>query len=395
MKISKIRAVEIEFPETKISSQSRQDNWNSYAPRVAPLNKYSEFSRPNLLIPGTDLREVWVQVIAEDGTWGLGLCDFGEPCAAYIDYFYAPLLEGRNSLATELLNDLMFRATQKIGYGGIDTVAQSGIDLALWDLKGKLLQQPVYSLIGGPVRDSIKLYATSDDLEWSKELGFESFKVSNPVHYEDGIKGLDILEDKIGHAREIIGTSSELMFNPVMSFNVEFATRVADRLKPFNLRWLEEPLMPNNLEGHIQLKKNITHVPLATGEHHHGRISFRQLIENRAVDVIQPDIKWCGGLSEMIKIYTLAEAAGIITVPHTGGGHPFGQHFSIAMPESPIAEYWMGSDPGIPLEETRKIPGMSMPKNGQVRPSNSPGFGLEIPEDWITPWDHSRAAKIR
>ena len=65
------------------------------------------------------------------------------------------------------------------------------------------------------------------------------------------------------------------------------------------------------------------------------------------------------------------------------------------MPESPIAEYWMGSDPGIPLEETRQIPGMSMPKNGQVKPSNAPGFGLEIPEDWITPWDHSRAMKIR
>ncbi|CAI7993175.1 L-rhamnonate dehydratase [Geodia barretti] len=199
--------------------------------------------------------------------------------------------------------------------GGIATVAQSGIDLALWDLKGKLLEQPVYRLLGGPCRDKIDIYVTSDDLDWSMELGFHAFKVSNPVHYEEGIDGLNILDEHIGKARDMVGYDVELMYNPVMSFNVEFAIRVAERLRKYGLRWLEEPLIPTDLEGHIELKKAINWVPLATGEDHHGRHAFRQLIEHRAIDIAQPDLKWCGGLTEAVKIYTIAEAAGIATIP--------------------------------------------------------------------------------
>ena len=130
-----------------------------------------------------------------------------------------------------------------------------------------------------------------------------------------------------------------------MSFNVEFAIRVAERLRKYVLRWLEEPLIPSDLEGHIELKKAINWVPLATGEDHHGRHAFRQLIEHRAIDIAQPDLKWCGGLTEAVKIYTIAEAAGIAAIPHAGAGTPYGQHFSFAMPESPMAEFW-GQVPG-------------------------------------------------
>ena len=168
---------------------------------------------------------------AEDGTYGLGQCSFGELTATLVDYHFGPLLEGRDCFATEFLNDLMWRSTQRFGAGGIATVAQSGIDLALWDLKGKLLEQPVYRLLGGPCRDKIDIYVTSDDLDWSMELGFHAFKVSNPVHYEEGIDGLNILDEHIGKARDMVGYDVELMYNPVMSFNVEFAIRVAERLR--------------------------------------------------------------------------------------------------------------------------------------------------------------------
>ncbi len=338
---------------------------------------------------------VWVQVVAEDGTYGLGRCAFGEMTAAIVDYHFGPLLEGRDCMALEYLNDLMWRSTQRFGAGGLATVAQSGIDLALWDLKGKLFDQPVYRLIGGPCRDKILIYCTSDDLDWSKELGFKHFKVSNPAHYDEGIEGINIVEGKIARAREQVGPNAELMYNPVMSFNVEFAIRLAERLRPYGLRWLEEPLIPTDLEGHIELKKAINWIPLATGEDHHGRWTFRQLVENRAVDVLQPDMTWCGGLSETLKIYTIGEAAGIVTIPHAAAGTPRGQHFAFSMPESPMAEFWMGSDPGIPLDEVCPIPGMPMPKDGYVTPSDAPGFGMEIEDDWITPWDHSRAANAR
>ena len=390
MKIKEIRAVTLNIPKTPPKSKSRRANWNNSSPRALPINKYPEFSTKHGQMPGANSsEEVWVQVIAEDGTWGLGETSFGEITATIIDYHFAPLLIGRDCMALEYLNDLMWRSTQRFGAGGLSTVAQSGIDLALWDLKGKLLDQPVYSLIGGPCRDKALCYVTSDDVDWSLELGFKQFKVSNPAHYDMGIDGLDMVEEKIAKARDMVGNHAELMYNPVMSFNVEFAIRMAQRLRPYNLRWFEEPLIPTDLEGYIELKKAINWVPLATGEDHHGRWGFRQLVENRAVDILQPDMKWCGGLSEALKVYAIGEAAGIITVPHAAAATPWGQHFAIAMPESPVAEFWMGSDPGIPLEEVCPIPGMPMPKDGYIKPSDAPGFGMEIKEEWIIPWDHN------
>ena len=393
MKIKQVRAVNLNIPKKPPSSKPRRPNWNHTSPRALPINKYPEFSTSHGKMPGANTSvSTWVQVIAEDGTWGLGETSFGEITAAIIDYHFAPLLEGRDCFALEFLNDLMWRSTQRFGAGGIASVAQSGIDLALWDLKGKLLEQPVYSLIGGPCRDKILCYATSDDLDWSIELGFKHFKVSNPVHYDMGIEGLNLAEEKISKAREMVGNKAELMYNPVSSFNVEFAVRMADRLRPYGLRWFEEPLISSDLEGYIELRKAINWVPLATGEGHHGRWAFRQLVEHRAVDVLQPDLKWCGGLSEALKVYAIGESAGIITIPHAAAASPWGQHFAISMPESPMAEFWMGSDPGIPLEEVCPIPGMPMPKDGYITPSDAPGFGMEINSEWITPWDHSIAA---
>jgi L-rhamnonate dehydratase len=350
-----------------------------------PINKYPEFSRLPGRMPGMGGGQVWVQVVAEDGTWGLGVCSFGRTVAAVIDDVFAPLLTGRDCLATEFLNDLMWRTMQRLGAAGHAAVAQSGIDLALWDLKGKLLQLPVYRLLGGPCRDKIRLYATGDDLDWSEELGFTAFKVTNPAHYAMGIEGLNAVEDKIAKARETIGWNAELMLNAVMSYNVSFASQLAFRLRPYHLRWLEEPLIPTDLEGHIELKKAVPFLPIATGEDHHGRHAFRQLVEHRCVDVVQPDLKWCGGLSEAVKIYTIAEAAGIETIPHGGANTPFGQHFAFAMPESPMAEYWLGTAPGIPLAEVCPIPGMAMPKDGYLIPSDAPGFGMEVEEAWIIP----------
>ncbi|MYE53791.1 MAG: hypothetical protein F4X34_01150 [Chloroflexi bacterium] len=394
MNIKSVRAVTVNIPHTPPKTPARRPNWNTHARRALPINKYPEFPRMHGAMPGANTREeIWVQVVAEDGTYGLGQCSFGELTAALVDYHFAPLLVGRDCLATEFLNDLMWRSTQRFGAGGLATVAQSGIDLALWDLKGKLIEQPVYRLLGGPCRDKVDIYVTSDDLDWSMELGFHAFKVSNPVHYEEGIDGLNILDEHIGKARDMVGYDVELMYNPVMSFNVEYTVRVAERLRKYGLRWLEEPLIPTDLEGHIELRKAINWVPLATGEDHHGRHAFRQLIEHRAIDIAQPDLKWCGGLTEAIKIYTIAEAAGIATIPHAGVGTPWGQHFAMAMPESPMAEFWMGSDPGVPLDEVCPIPGMPMPKDGYVVPSDAPGFGMEIKDEWVVAWDHGAAMK--
>lgn len=391
MKIKELRAVDVRLPRVAPKTPSRRANWATYAPRGLPMDKYPEFRDA---LPGASPgigagplgRGVWVQVTAEDGTYGLGRCGFGEPVAALIERHFAPLLTGRDCFATEHLNDLMWRSSLRHGAQGLNAVAQSGIDLALWDLKGKLLGQPVYRLLGGPSRDRIRCYCTCDDLDWSLELGFTAFKVSNPVHYESGIAGINQVEEHIARAREAVGRNAELMYNPVMCFDVEFTIRLAERLRPYELRWLEEPLIPDDLQGHIQLARAVTWIPLATGEDHHTRYAFRPLVEHRCVAVLQPDLHWCGGLSEAVKIYHVAEAAGLKTVPHGGAMSAEGQHFSVAMPEAPLAEFHLSTPIGVPLEEVARTPGVPVPKDGYVVPSDAPGFGIEIRDEWIVPW---------
>jgi L-rhamnonate dehydratase len=385
MKIKTIDAVRLHLPARKPSATARRPSYIHNAPHAFPINKYREF--PNLLrqIPGGLEGEIWVRVTAEDGTWGLGQTHWGHLIEPIVRHSLAPLLIGRDCFAIEYLNDLMWRLTQRFGAIGLASVARSGVDQALWDLKGKLLGLPVYSLMGGPCRDAVDCYATTDDLDWAMELGFESFKVSNPVHYEHGLEGINRLEEKIAKAREQVGPNAELMFNPNMSFNAEFTVRLMERLRPYRLRWLEEPLIPGDLEGHIQIKKACPTIPLATGEDHHGRLAFRQLVEHRCVDVLQPDLRWCGGLTEGLKIYVIGEAAGLITVPHGGANSPSGLHFAYAMPESPIAEYFLASAPGIPLKDTT-LPGMPHAIDGKVKPSDAPGFGLEFLPDQLVPW---------
>ena len=397
MKIRSIRAVQVHLPRRAPTTPARRQSWREVSPIGLPMSKYPEFP-PGLPreSPGIGGTPVWVQVVAEDGTWGLGRTSFGEPVAALVDGFYAPLLEGRDVFATELLNDMMWRASKRHGSLGLSACAQSAIDLALWDLKGKLLSQPVYRLLGGPSHESIRCYCTGDDLDWSMELGFTAFKVTNPAHYDQGIEGLDLVEAKIVAAREAVGSHVELMLNPVMAYDVEFAIRLAERLRPYELRWMEEPLFPEDLEGHIQLRRAVTWMPIATGEDHHTRIPFRQLVEHRCVDVVQPDLHWCGGLTEALKIYHIAEAAGIKTSPHGGCNSPFGQHFCYALPEVNYGEFHLSTPVGVPLEEVVAIPGMAVPVNGRLVPSDAPGFGMEIDPAWILPWDRSpgRAQRV-
>ncbi len=352
-----------------------------------PVNIYPEFSRMPGEMPGGGLGSVWVQVIAEDGTWGLGQCAFGEPVAAFVNILIAPILEGRNCMAIEHLNDLVLRVSQRLGTSGTASTAMSGVDLALWDLKGKLLGLPVYSLLGGPVRESITCYATSDDLDWSQELGFTKFKVTNPSHYSESDAGIRAVVEHVAQAREQVGPDRDLMINPVMSYNVEFALRLLEELRPYNLRWFEEPLPPTDTEGLATLRRSAPWVAIATGEDHHGRHAFLNLVEKRAADILQPDLSWGGGMTEAMKVHTIGEMAGIATIPHGGANSPFGQHFAMAATESPMAEYWLGTDPGIPLEDTVRIPGTAVPVNGEVIPLPEPGFGIEIEESDICDWD--------
>jgi L-rhamnonate dehydratase len=385
MKIKSIDALRLRPSRRAAGGPPRRPSYIEHAPHAFPINKYREFSRLARQVPGGVGGEIWIRVTAEDGTWGIGQTHWGELVEPIVRHSLAPLLAGRDCFAIEFLNDLMWRLTQRYGAVGLASVARSGIDAALWDLKGKLLGVPVCNLLGGPCRDTVDCYATTDDLDWAMELGFKAFKISNPAFYDDGIEGINRLEEKIAKAREQVGPDAELMFNPNMSFNVEFAVRLMERLRPYRLRWLEEPLIPGDLEGLAEIKTACPTIPLATGEDHHGRLAFRQLVERRCVDVLQPDLRWCGGLSEGVKIYTIGEAAGLVTIPHGGANTPAAVHFAFAMPESPMAEYFLASAPGVPLKEAT-LPGLPVAAAGKLRLNDAPGYGLELREADFEPW---------
>ena len=387
LKIKSIKAVSVKQRQPATNTPVRRDSWNKSAKRAMPINMYSEFSRLPGRMPGGGLESVWVQVTAEDGTWGLGQAAFGEPVAAFVNKVIAPVLEGRDCLAIEHLNDIILRISQRFGTSGTASTAMGGVDLALWDLKGKIYDIPVYLLLGGPVRDSITCYATGDDLDWAQELGFTKFKITNPSHYSEGDAGIRAVVEHVTQARERVGTDHDLMINPVMSYNVEFALRLLEQLRPYNLRWFEEPLVPTDTEGLAHLRRSAPWVAIATGEDHHGRHAFLDLVEKHAVDILQPDFCWGGGMTEVWKTHIIGEAAGIATIPHGGAMTPFGQHFAMAATESPMAEFWLGTDPGVPLEEGVRIPGTPLPVNGQITPSSAPGFGMEFEPSDISEWE--------
>jgi L-rhamnonate dehydratase len=351
-----------------------------------PIHAYPEFARTSPRHPGDVVGELWVRIVAEDGTFGLGHTHWSEFAAPVVRFAFEPLLVGRDCLAIEFLNDLMWRTAQRFGPAGISSLAMGAVDMALWDLKGKLLGVPVYSLIGGPCRTSVEYYVTTKDLDWGMELGFKAFKIPNTALYLDGTEGINRLEESVAEAREKVGPDADLMINPVMSYNVEYAIRVMERLLPYRLRWFEEPLMPYDTDGLVRLKRAVPTLPIATGEDHKGRHAFRELIDRRCVDVLQPDLRWSGGLSEVLKIYTLGEAAGLQTIVHGGGMMAAGQHFAFAMPESPLTEWIVSSPAGVPLEEVSRIPGLPIPKDGRVVPSNAPGFGYELRPEHFQPW---------
>lgn len=383
MRIAAVEAVRWSAPQAAPRA-GRRPAWAESAEVANPMSRYPDVKRHrSLWLPQWE--PVFCRVTAEDGTWGLGMTSWGRPVAAVIDDHLAPHLVGQDCLAIERLYDRMFRLTKPYGSTGLASYAVSAVDLALWDLKGKLLDQPVYALLGGPARESLFCYATGNDVDWYRELGYEAFKLACPHGPADGAAGLRANEALVAEARAEIGDGGELMLDCWMSMDVEYAVRLAERLRPYRLRWLEECLIPEDLEAHLLLRKRLPWQGLSTGEHWYTPVPFQWAAAHRAVDILQPDICWAGGVIACLKIVHAAEAAGIEVILHAGGNTPYGQHFTYAMPSMPWLETFVASAPGVPLEEGRRLPGQAVPASGRLVPGEGPGFGIEIPAAELQP----------
>ena len=385
MKITDVCAVRIDLPAREDPPTGRSRSWAHEAEVANPMSRYPKY-KPHRGLWRPKWGEVWCRVTLEDGTYGLGQTAHGRAVAAVIDDHLGPLLVGEDIMAAEKLADIMFRLTKPYGTTGLASYAISAIDLALWDARGKLLQQPVSALLGGPQRERMFCYATGNDIEWYQELGFKAFKLACPYGPADGLDGLRKNEEFVAKARETIGTDRELMLDCWMAFDVDYTVRLAEALRPYNLKWIEECLIPEDFDGHVALRKRLPWQTLATGEHWFTHVPFEWAAAHQAVDILQPDINWVGGATTCRRIAAIADAAGIQMILHAGGNTVFGQHLSFAMPSIPWCEFFVGSDPGVPLEKGWYLPGQPLPINGWLRPSDAPGFGLEIKAEWVQPF---------
>ena len=388
MKIKEIKSVRLDLPSRGPSAKSNAPAWIQSAPIANPMSRYPRHAFRPSWYPTWE--EFGCVVTAEDGSWGLGIAHHGRPVAAIIDDYLGPRLVGESCLAVERLYDMQVRLCAPFGATGLASYAVSAIDLALWDLKGKLLGKPVYELLGGPARDDLFCYATGLDSEWYLELGFQAVKIACPYGPAHGIDGIHKNVETVARHRELVGPNVELMLDCWMSFDVEYAVRLAEELRPFKLKWIEEILPPEDFDAHAQLRSRLPWQTLATGEHWFTTYPFQYAASHHLVDILQPDIPWVGGMSALVKICAIAEAAGMRVIPHVGGISPYGQHACYAMPVIPWAEYIVLGAAGIPLDELTQLPGMPVPDGGRLKPSDAPGFGVEVLASQMAPFEYSK-----
>jgi L-rhamnonate dehydratase len=276
----------------------------------------------------------------------------------------------------------MYNGTLFYGRKGIVVNAISGVDLALWDLLGQCRGEPVYQLLGGPVRREIEFYATGPRPDLAKQMGFIGAKM--PLHHgpAEGEQGLEKNLKELEVMRSRVGADFWLMFDCWMSLDLDYASRLAAGAARHGLKWIEEPLPPDDYWGYAELKRGLSpKILLTSGEHEATRWGFRMLLEMQCCDIIQPDVGWCGGLSELKKIAALADAHDVLVIPH--GSSVYSYHFVVTHYNSPFAEFLMmapAADQVVPMF-TPLLLDEPIPVNGRLQVPDRAGFGVRLNPD--------------
>jgi len=307
-----------------------------------------------------------------------------------IDLYLKPLLMGSDPFDTEYLWQYMYRKTMAFGRKGIAMVAISAVDLAIWDVIGKAVKQPLFRLLGGQTKPKIPVYASrlysqpleklAEEARAYKDQGFRAMKLRFGWGPVDGAAGMQRNVELVRTAREVIGNEIDLMADAYMGWTLDYARRMIPLLEPFNLRWLEEPVIPDDIAGYAALR-TLGRIPIAGGEHEFTLYGFRQLLDAKAVDYIQFDTNRVGGITQARKVAALAEAHGVPVVPHAGQMHNY--HLVMASYNSPMAEFFPPVDVEVGNELFWYIfKGEPTPQNGYIElDANRPGLGVEVDEE--------------
>jgi L-alanine-DL-glutamate epimerase-like enolase superfamily enzyme len=293
-------------------------------------------------------------------------------------------LIGKDALAVETLWDQMHRRNRHARAGHY-MIGISAVDNALWDLRGRYYQTPVYRLLGGPTRTHAEAYGSA--LGYSVQAGkagprAAQLKAEGFRHQKwflaygpgDGPEGLIKNVAVVRELREAVGDDVDLMFDAYMGWDLNYAVAWAKQVEPYRPRWIEEAAHVDKLHTFVELSR-ATSVPVATGEHFYGRWEVNEFLRAGAIRVVQADPEWCGGVSELAKICHIASAFDAHVVPH---GHNLHAALHVVASQSPmtcpLVEYLINKMQTYYFFETPEL----RPVNGKIKLPEGPGFGTEL-----------------
>lgn len=389
----------------------------SFIARV-PLGK-QRFYSSQCAFPERNSLLVRVQTEAGLTGWGEG-GQYGpaEPVASCIEHVFAPQLKGRDPLDREVIWHDLYSGTRDFGQKGAYIEALSAIDIALWDIAGQALGEPVCRLLGGRFRSSIPAYATGCYYRGDKYLDLsqtlEGLAEEARSYCEAGFRMLkmkvgllDVERDleRVQAVRRAIGPDCVLLVDANHAYNSTTAIRVARGLERYDVRWFEEPVPPEDRDGYRAVR-HAGYVPIAGGECEYTRYGFRDLIGGGCVDIAQPDICVAGGLSEWLKIVSLAETFGIWAIPHVWGSGvalaaalhalaalpPFPRTANpVPLQNEPIIEFDRNHNP---LRDELLKEKFTL-SDGRVAVPEGPGLGIKIDEDVLERYTTRCEAAVR
>jgi L-rhamnonate dehydratase len=338
-----------------------------------------------------------VEIFTDNGLVGIGNAALAPHITKQvIDLYLKPLAIGADPWDFEFLWQHMYRKTMAFGRKGIGMAAISAIDIALWDILGKSAKQPVYRLLGGKTKPRIPVYASrlysielnelAAEAQGYKAEGYQAMKLRFGWGPTDGAAGMQRNLDLVRTVRHAVGDDVDVMADAYMGWTLDYAKRMLPLLEPFHLRWLEEPVIPDDIHGYAELRSR-AQIPIAGGEHEFTLSGFRDLMEAGAVDYVQFDTNRVGGITQARKIAALAEAHSIPVIPHAGQMHNY--HVVMASFNSPMAEYFPVVDVEVGNELFWYIfDGEPRAQHGFVDlHDNVPGLGLTINEKALEGFD--------
>ena len=338
-----------------------------------------------------------VRLLTDEGIEGIGESSMlsNDPLVkSLLEDWVQNYLIGKDPMSVELHWTRLYLDNMDKG-GRLFSTALSGIDIALWDLKGKILNSPVYSLLGGPYQEKIRVYANgwyttpaapelnAEEALKVVEMGYTAMKFDPFGKIAYGTispEEAQLAEDRVAAVRDAVGPNIDILVEVHARFNVYTAVGLAHRLEQYRPFWFEEPVSPENVSEMKQVRDRIN-IPVATGEKLYLKFPFFELIKNEAVDILQPDICNAGGITELKKIAGMAEAQHIMMAPHNTNsavGTVASMHLDAAMPNFLIQEYHAEFYEPHYFEV---IEGLPRQKEGYVDLPSGPGLGIRLNEE--------------